>query len=1306
MMKKELNLIRETFSKWLFPLFVAIFTLLCVYPLNAQVDTKGTDFWLTFGRNRNYKASNSSDQVSLQIRIVGGDQDADVKIHFTGLGTQPGANVSFSVAAGGVRTYTLTASQNEAVYNIASGTSDRSIHITTSAPVSAYAMNQAFASTDATNLLPVPVWGTEYYQISYAPGTNMTPTLNDAYAVIATENNTQVYHNGKLEATLQTGQVYHCTKPSDMTGARITSNKPVAFFAMNESTYIPADVTAMDILFQQLAPVNTWGKNFFIPVTNQTRDFVRIVVSQNGTNITQTGGTIRNVSGGQKTLNNLQAGQWVELQIELGKKGCHIQADKPVGVCAYLTGGAYNLIGGKGSDPSQAWVPALEQSVVSGLIAPFIPGSKDSQLTGHLALIVTPTATKNNTVVSIGGATPVALSDGQWYDNDAAGMSFYDMPLTNKQASYVFTNPAGLIILGYGNGAAESYYYLASSGMRDLTFAFYANDIYYQDLPEEVFYVHDIEFRAKIEGDISTKAGHLKWYIDGVEYTPARDLITWSINLPNGVYPVKMEILMQDNVTVKVVESVLTINDGIEKEEEIMICKGSTLTFTATPNPTNGCSSPSYQWKKNGVDVKGATGDKYTCTPENGDVIICEMTSNANCFVPRPVILLKAIIIVVEPGTPVIWTPEKNTGAADTEKQDWNIAENWTPAIVPLACHNVYIPGVCSHYPVLTSPVECNNIYFIQGAELGRPDLLTYNRAYVQLNFGLKQFPQEAINYPDLLKNNDTFNRMLYSAAVSAKPLERERWYMLSSPLKGVVTGDLGFGGFPLAFLKKFGPNKSNPNYPVGEWTTPFKSMTEPAASSATDGFAYFMYGHGMTNNNTGCEESGSFSSLNNLSYLPNIRNGKNYGIKETNGIIELPFFADSTSLYAHRTQVYDFASNKSTFYSVDDGVRDPADFNKLMGTSVSIVREPNNGNYRFAAEDAQGNFRKTIYHSGAGLRGDDVFLVGNPYMSSIDMVAFLNENSNTVQSSFKIWDGTIFRSYMLMYGFIFDVTEQGNAIFDPGIIAPMQGFFLTTTEKYSGMGNVVKFEIDKISTTRHAGSKSNLRSANVKENILRIKAENNAAASYMLIGHKEDASNGFRENEDVRKLFSPFGYVPEIYALAGETPVDINFINAGREVIVPLGIKTTRTGEIRLTFTGMDNYSKASKIELIDARENRTVDLTGKTSYTYIFNHTETGISNGRFSLRIGASMTSLSKVTVSDDLKVYGDSKGIYVVSPSSDPVQRVIAYDFQGRKIFESTSNANYYPLQENLGHSPLIVKVITRNGTKTVKLVISD
>ncbi len=66
------------------------------------------------------------------------------------------------------------------------------------------------------------------------------------------------------------------------------------------------------------------------------------------------------------------------------------------------------------------------------------------------------------------------------------------------------------------------------------------------------------------------------------------------------------------------------------------ICNGSSVTFSGSA--TNGGTSPSYQWKKNGVNIAGATSSSYTSSALiNSDVISCVLTSNLPCPTPATV---------------------------------------------------------------------------------------------------------------------------------------------------------------------------------------------------------------------------------------------------------------------------------------------------------------------------------------------------------------------------------------------------------------------------------------------------------------------------------------------------------------------------------------------------------------------------------------------------------------------------------------------------------------------------------------------
>jgi uncharacterized protein (TIGR02145 family) len=63
-------------------------------------------------------------------------------------------------------------------------------------------------------------------------------------------------------------------------------------------------------------------------------------------------------------------------------------------------------------------------------------------------------------------------------------------------------------------------------------------------------------------------------------------------------------------------------------------CLNTSVIFTATP--TNGGTSPAFQWKKNGAIVSGATNSTYSYIPANNDSIKCQLTSSTACSQNNP----------------------------------------------------------------------------------------------------------------------------------------------------------------------------------------------------------------------------------------------------------------------------------------------------------------------------------------------------------------------------------------------------------------------------------------------------------------------------------------------------------------------------------------------------------------------------------------------------------------------------------------------------------------------------------------------
>ncbi len=526
--------------------------LLCMGITRIHAQSSCTEFWLTFGEHylRPIDTGYFGPGVFgienyFEIRIQSMHQ-ANGQILFT----HSGDTIPFHVSPGHIFSHRLSYKQAQGCYNKTMDKQDNlSICILSDSSINVSAISRIYADADATLVLPVEALGCDYY--IFRQNGNTTPKLDELCVIIGTANGTIVTMGGQLLCTLNKGETYYFSIPHSASGVqrRLKSNKRVALFNVENPTNIP-HFGITDKLYEQYYPINTSGKEFFIPASDMGSDFVQIMATENNTNIAVSGGTLRTDISGPGKLNGLYAGEWVWIETTIADSGCYITTDKPVLACSFLPccnfRNPLSLQIGKG-DPAITWVSPLCQRVKSCIIKPFEmpPAPTDTIIPQYHAMIVVPAIGKDSCYVRVNEGNNEALFGGKWY-NHPSGWSYYDM-LLDKDSTYIFSNNAfGLQAYSYGLARTESYYLLASAKFRNWERSFTANDTHYLKLPELFFCEQEITFQAVVADSLSTQPGHICWYIDSVEEITARDQLVWKKFFTKGNYHIRMEIRYND----------------------------------------------------------------------------------------------------------------------------------------------------------------------------------------------------------------------------------------------------------------------------------------------------------------------------------------------------------------------------------------------------------------------------------------------------------------------------------------------------------------------------------------------------------------------------------------------------------------------------------------------------------------------------------------------------------------------------------------------------------------------------------------
>ncbi|MCB0840296.1 MAG: PKD domain-containing protein, partial [Bacteroidetes bacterium] len=338
-------------------ILLPIYTLLVIiFPsfLMAQ-SSEGTDFWLAFMEHRNVNANTKMVMITS-------------KENTSGTVSMPGKGwaTNFEVNANEVKLIQLPGYAE----TIGSEKYDNTgIHVTAQHTVSVYAHQFANLRSEAALILPTPSLGKEYLVMSYYgfDGVNGGEWYPSEFIIIGVEDETQLTitptdqtYGGKTAGTpftitLDQGETYQVQARQgllgDLTGTEVIGDKNFAIFGGVRWTQVPRNCMAMDNLYEQMYPVDTWGKSFItVPSEGVANDIFRIMASEDNTTIYQDG----------NVYTTLDRGEFVEKQIS--GVATSIKADKPILVAKFNTGNSCNGMNTGNGDPSMVFLNSVEQT--------------------------------------------------------------------------------------------------------------------------------------------------------------------------------------------------------------------------------------------------------------------------------------------------------------------------------------------------------------------------------------------------------------------------------------------------------------------------------------------------------------------------------------------------------------------------------------------------------------------------------------------------------------------------------------------------------------------------------------------------------------------------------------------------------------------------------------------------------------------------------------------------------------------------------------------------------------------------------
>lgn len=483
--------------------------------------------------------------------------------------------------------------------------------------------------------------------------------------------------------------------------------------------------------------------------------------------------------------------------------------------------------------------------------------------------------------------------------------------------------------------------------------------------------------------------------------------------------------------------------------------------------------------------------------------------------------------------------PQKTTWKRNALDTDWNNWNNWTDGS-PWGCTNVVIPAGATRYPNLNAwgSVDkfyggnyCANIHFEPGAAVLNTQYLEYDCAYVEME------------------------------------VQSGMYHMISTPLHGMVTGDMFVSPeMPAYFIPLIGATYREVRHnPVVR-----QKMYSRAVTTATSG----------TDPNGTVVATADWSRTFNAVAQP---------YEQAQGI-KMMVGNDWGTFYRLR---FPKAYTEYNYYTLSGG----------WVKKETLPEGARNMNGKFAyevigfnPENAGSSFTFELRNEE---QGATCFVAGNPFMSYLDIKTFLTENKQSVQAIRIIDSENIFGG---KEGLVrISLGENGDLSFDvageqSNTIAPLQAFYVEVSGDYASDNVNITYTSNMFVQPSASTATRSSRSASVPTaGEMKISAVSGNSVSSCSLLRSAGASDAYNAKEDIVSLIDE-DFMPKVkvYTVADKRALDIQKMSNATRVGLGFMVKD---GSQQTEFT-LDYGSNWKGWTLVDKQTGKRYLLDG-TSLT-----------------------------------------------------------------------------------------------------------